>query len=144
MHPKSLKTRLVAIFLVAFVCLNAGGTICVAYCQSAMELIASSEDHCPLKKKADHCDPQPQEKRDSAAKAAGNTMDWCSMTLSFVGAPLEKRAFSSETVVLSAAVKTNVPSPAAFLSSGRSSPPAYRGPPLDRRVDRVKHCLIRI
>ena len=144
MHSKSLKTRLVAIFLVAFVCLNAGGTICVAYCQSAMEAIASSEDHCLLKKKADHGDPQPQEKRDSAAKAAGNTMDWCPMTLSFVGAPLEKRAFSSGTIVLSDAVKTNIPSPAAFPSSDRSSPPTYRGPPLDRRVDRVKHCLIRI
>jgi len=144
MHPKSFKTRLIAIFLVAFVCLNAGGTVCVAYCQSAMEAIAAGEEHCPLKKKAEHCDPQPQEKHDTAARAVGESIDCCTMTLSFVGAPFEKRAFSSETAEISVSVKTKFTSPAGFLTTFKTSPPAYRGPPLDRRADRVKHCLIRI
>lgn len=144
MHSKPLKTRLIAVFLVAFVCLNAGGTVCVAYCQSAMDAIASSEEHCPLKKKAEHCDPQPPNNKDSAAKAAGEAIDCCPMTLSFVGAPFEKRVISADTADIPASVKTKFTSPVAFLTPFATSPPAYRGPPLDRRGDRVKHCLIRI
>ena len=135
---------MIAIFLVAFVCLNAGGAVCVAFCQSAVEAIAASQDHCPLKKKAAHCDPQPRDNKDTAAKAAGEATDCCPMTLSFVGAPFEKRAISSETAAIAASVQTNFTIRAGFLTAFTSSPPAYRGPPLDRRLDRVKRCLIRI
>src|SRR5688500_5530036 len=129
MHPLSFKNKVIAIFLVAFVCLNAGGAVCVAYCQSAMEAIAASEDHRPQKKAA-HCDPAGGNRQETADAVESSKPDCCTMTLSFVGAPIEKRTISFETAEQVIAVKPNFTGPAIFRPSGQSSPPAYRGPPL--------------
>lgn len=146
MHARSIKVKLIAIFLVAFVCLNAGGSICVAYCQAALETLAASKDRCPLKKKASHCDPGKADSNDLAADSIGSDkIDCCTMPVSFIGAPVEKRVFSFETAAPAAAVvKVVWDFPVTFRSARQRHSPVYRGPPLDRRTERIKHKVIRI
>jgi hypothetical protein len=144
MHSKSLTTKLIAVFLVAFVCLNAGGAMCVAYCQSVLEKASVLADHCPLKKKAAHCDPVKSEEGTSVASLGSNEIDCCPMTVSFIGAPIEKRNLSFEAAAISLVAAVRAELPAVPARAARVSPPAYRGPPLDRRVERVKNCIIRI
>ncbi|MGD9589080.1 MAG: hypothetical protein AB7V11_09260 [Pyrinomonadaceae bacterium] len=144
MYQKTVKTKLIAIFLVLFVCLNGGGVLCVAYCQSAFESASAPPEHCPLKKKADHCDPDKSQPDHSVASATDSEMDCCPLTLSFVGGPIEIRSFSyGPTAILPLSIV--LPEPVAFrVSSGQTPPSAYRGPPLDRRIERLKNCIIRI
>ena len=148
MHPKSFKSKLVAMFVVAFVCLNAGGFVCVAHCQASLRSLAASRDHCPLKKKSGHCDPAKFENSGSAAETSDsigtNKIECCRMAFSFIAAPLEKRAFSIAAAATPVVVRIEPVTPAAFDIARQTPPPAYRGPPLDRRVERLKHCIIRI
>lgn len=143
MHQNSLKVKLVAFFVVAFVCLNAGGAVCVAYCRSTLESIIAAH-HCPLGEKSAHCDSADSLADRAAAAAAANGATCCQMTIGFIGAPIEKRTPFSDAAVVPA--KT-IPEKFFFRFSGRPSLPlieAYRGPLRDRRIDRLKHCLIRI
>lgn len=145
MHQKSLKTKLIAIFLVAFVCLNAGGAMCVAYCQSTDKPTTAGADHCPLKKKARHCDPSNQDQNESAVNSfRSNEIGYCPMTVSFIAGPIEQKIFSFETVAAPSAAKAEVLPPVFFGHAGQPAMPAYRGPPLDQRPDRLKRCIIRI
>jgi hypothetical protein len=145
MHSKSFKTKLIAVFLVAFVCLNAGGAMCVAYCQSALEKVSASTEHCPLKKKADHCDPDLTEEAGATANSFGsNEIDCCPMTVSFIGGPIEKRSITFETAAISAVATIRHEAPTLPHKALQILPAAYRGPPMDRRVERVKNCIIRI
>ena len=145
MHSKSLKTKMIAMFLVAFVCLNAGGAVCVAYCQSIGKPVTAGSDHCPLKKKGNHCDPSQQERSsETAASLSSNKLDCCPMTLSFIAAPLEKRAFAFETAPVPALIDEKARSPVFVRNTAQTTIPAYRGPPMDRRPDRLKRCVIRI
>lgn len=144
MRQSSLEIKLIALFVVAFVCLNAGGAVCVAYCRSTLESVASAE-HCPLQKAKNHCDHQATEDANESASAIRtNPADCCPMTISFIGAPIEKRSAFFEQAVVPAEV---VPGQFVFSYSFKPFSPsidAYRGPPLDRRGDRLKHRLIRI
>jgi len=144
MHPKSVKTKLIAIFLVLFVCLNGGGALCVAYCQAVLETVSAPAEHCPLKKKADHCDPDGPEKDTASAVASSHELDCCPLTLSFVCGPIETKRFSFESAAVALIADVPTGSPAIPVLTVESPPPAYRGPPLDRRVERVKNCIIRI
>lgn len=146
MQPESLKIRLVAVFLVAFVCLNAGGFVCVAYCQSSMRSLAAAANHFPLQKKADHCDPSKSENgsREASDSVGTDKIECCRMAFNFVGGPLEKRTFSGETAAAPVAIEIDWTPPALSAGLRQNPPPAYRGPPLDRRGERLKHCVIRI
>ncbi|MGD9562137.1 MAG: hypothetical protein AB7F88_07945 [Pyrinomonadaceae bacterium] len=144
MFRNCIARHITSLFIIAFVCLNAGGAVCVAYCQSALEAIAASEEHWPLKKKAAHCDPAQSDQQEKASAAVGNEINCCPMTLSFVGAPFEKRTFHFETAEFPVIAKSDFAAPATLISSRQTFPPAYRGPPRDRRVERLKHCIIRI
>jgi hypothetical protein len=142
MHAKSLKIRLIAVFLVAFVCLNASGAACVAYCQTSETAFL---DHPPPKKNSKHCEPQSDAPESPSVNfSAGESADCCPMTVSFVGAPLEQTKFSFETAQLAIVANTKPQRPFIFQNARSANPQPYRGPPLDRRIDRVKHCVIRI
>ena len=145
MDPKSFRIKLIAVFLVAFVCLNAGGALCVAYCRSVLEKASDPAEHCPLKKKASHCDTENSEPVAAVASLAGNKIDCCPMTISFIGAPIEKKSLFFEPAAVALVVPVRHDPPSVTLNAASQiSPPAYRGPPLDRRVERVKNCIIRI
>ena len=141
----SIKTRLASLFVLAFVCLNAGGALCVAYCRAYdAELEA---EHCPLKKLDDHCDKAGEGKTgDSASLVASREMDCCPMTVSFFAAPLENRAtqFAAEVEAI-AVTKIAAPTAKVLRLANLFLTYQYRGPPpLDRRVERIKHRLLLI
>ena len=145
MHAKSLRIKLIAVFLVAFVCLNAGGAVCVAYCQTAVEAVIASKDHCPLKKKASHCDPGKGEDTAPSADSIGSSkIDCCVMTVSFIAAPIEKRVFSFQVPAVLVLTDSRPNLPISFQPTRKILPSAYRGPPLDHKVDRIKNRVIRI
>lgn len=138
-------TKLIAIFVVVFICLNAGGFVCVAYCQSSLKSFADSQDHCPLQKSSEHCDPAEKADLPDGADSIGtNKIECCRMAFSFIAAPLEKRTFSAQVATLPVIVQLDPVKPTVFADSRQTPLPTYRGPPLDRRVERLKHCLIRI
>ncbi len=145
MQRRSLTTKFLSLFLVAFVCLNAGGALCVAYCQSSIEASHVPKDHCPLKKKAEHCDPG-QQKQDiqEIAKVGGSQADCCPMTVSFIAAPIEKSSFSVKAPATALIAAFESAEPVNFTRIKINIPTAYRGPPLDQRTSRLKNCVIRI
>jgi len=135
----SFKTRFLALFVTIFVCLNGAGAACVAYCQT-MDEPEETADHCPLKKLSADCDSE----RPSLSSHNGG-FDCCPMTVSFLAAPVEKGSFSVKHSAAVETVKTE-----QFVLSFRSYTPlqssiSYRGPPpLDRRIDRIKHRVLLI
>jgi hypothetical protein len=145
MQRRSLTTKLLSLFLVAFVCLNAGGALCVAYCQSSFEASQVSKDHCPLKKKSQHCDPD-QQKQDShtVANIGGIETDCCPMTVSFIAGPMEKSSFSVKAPPTALIAAFESAEAANFTRIKINIPTAYRGPPLDQRISRLKNGVIRI
>ena len=132
-----------AAFVVAFVCLNAAGAVCVAYCRST-ESVAVSPDHGPLKKTGHHCD-KPEGKSDADAIKTSE-IDCCPMTISFFPAPLEKPTFNfAPATAALVAVGFDVPLAPVLTKFAVGVTESYRGPPLlDRRPDRIKHRLLRI
>lgn len=141
MFRSRLQSRVVAIFVLAFICLNAGGALCVAYCQTFD--LAAEPEHCPLKKKTNHCDPS-EDPSNVVDKIGSHEMDCCPMTVSFFAGPVEKPSFSIEPAVFTPVPVVRLSTPRALLKPHDTPFPAYRGPPLDRRVERLKHCIIRI
>lgn len=123
----------------AFVCLNATGAVCVAYCQP----FEVAPDHCPLQKKSNHCNPaENTPDGDVVRTIGGNKIDCCPMTVSFFPAPVEKRSFSFEALTL--APVAEFASLVLVERNRKTFASAYRRPPLDQRVERLKHCIIRI
>ena len=146
MHRRSLTTKLIAIFLVAFVCLNAGGALCVAYCQSSFEAAQEQKDHCPLTKKAGHCDPEQQMRDGNRFASIGSSeIDCCPMTVSFIAAPVEKNSFPVKAPATALVLPFRPTEPALLKGTKVYVPSAYRGPPpLDLRLSRLKNSVIRI
>ena len=135
--------KLTALFITAFVCLNAGGAMCVAYCQT-FDLAEEPADHCPLKKVSKHCEGQDLADTGTTSVGAGVGLDCCPMTVSFFAAPVEKNSFSIDAAA--EIVAAELPSVNIRFASATTFDRSfnYRGPPLDRRVERIKHCIIRI
>lgn len=142
-HTVSLKTRFLALFVVAFVCLNAGGAFCVAYCQTSDGAVGETE-HCPLKRVSEHCDKTASGSASDAVTINGDEIDCCPMTVGLVAAPVETTVKFPTIVLTAVAATPAVPfRPVGLLSF--SSTFDYRGPPpLDRRVERIKHRLLLI
>ncbi|HKX83792.1 MAG TPA: hypothetical protein VJL58_06220 [Pyrinomonadaceae bacterium] len=143
MFRRKAYIKLTALFVVAFICLNAGGALCVAYCQNFDE--AAEPEHCPLQKLSDHCDKAQVAQDSSAAYLGYHSPDCCPMTVSFFAGPIEKSSFSFDSaakiVTASVAVTRSAFIPVRTQYAATFN---YRGPPLDHRVDRIKHCIIRI
>lgn len=143
MFRRRIQIKLFAVFVMAFVCLNASGAACVAYCET-FEVTAETE-HCPLKKLSEDCDktnePTPQ-----SISLDSHEIDCCPMSVSFFGVPVESKSFSFDQVsrdVLPQYVSLQPSS--SVLSNTFAANFDYRGPPpLDRRFDRLKHRVFRI
>lgn len=143
MSSRVFTTKLLSVFLVVFVCLNAGGALCVAYCQS-FGIADIEKDHCPLAKLDDHCKKASQTSDGDSVSIAENEMGCCPLTVSFLAAPVEPKQITTN---LPAGVPTAEPF-AGFESRIVKINPrtisSYRGPPKDKRVDRIKNCILRI
>ena len=145
MGTGALKIRLLALFVIAFICLNAGGAVCVAYCQS-FEVAVTEHDQCPLNQLENHSGKSENDEagHDSVSADSGE-LDCCPMTVSFFAAPVEKHTYSFDSAPPAAAV-LSVAAVEHEVVQVRTPPIVhYRGPPpLDRRTLRIKHCIIRI
>jgi hypothetical protein len=131
-----------AVFVLLFVCLNAGGAVCVAYCNKFIE--SGKAEHCPLSKNGKHCDREKNTQHESGKAVDGKGMDCCPMTVSFIAGPLEKHSFAFDDSAAPVVEKQLALPIAAFHVTVFPTGHNYRGPPFDRRTDRIKHCLIRI
>lgn len=138
---KRTQTKFASLFIMAFLCLNVGGAICLTYCSQLFfsESVSSDDahlsEHCRLAKK------KAEEKNSSvdAGEAA-----CCMMPVSLFPAPVEKsRSFSVVLIEAVPAPEFEFSTPAVLHISSALTP-VYRPPPLDRRVERLRNCVIRI
>ena len=141
MKPQVFQLKFIAAFVLLFVCLNAGGAVCVAYCRSVV--LSAMDEHCPLAKVDRHCDKSEPVNDEKTALAAGE-IDCCPMIVSLIPGTLEsKQNFSVATVAV--LPSTFSPTP---LSAGRQirylNIPAYRGPPKDERLLHITNRILRI
>ncbi|MGE3466192.1 MAG: hypothetical protein AB7J13_04605 [Pyrinomonadaceae bacterium] len=137
--------RTLAALVLAFICLNVGGIFCLSYChQLTMAASVVSDDphlseHCRQMKKA-------AEERNTGDRIDANEASCCMMPVSLFAAPLEKQTRLDRIVMadaVPAAVGFKYPAP-ALADLDDVATPVYRPPPLDRRVDRLLNCVIRI
>jgi len=141
MTPKSFQAKFIAAFLWIFVCMNAGGAVCVAYCRSVV--LSAKGDHCPLAKKGHHCDRSSKADSDEPSISAVK-FDCCPMIVSFIPGTLEpKQTFDTATAAVPASNLSA--SPIFVVSRNRfQNIPAYRGPPKDERVLHITNRILRI
>ena len=144
MANRPLKIRFLAAFVIAFVCLNASGAVCLAYCQS-FESAVSETEHCPLKKAVEHCDKSTDGKELTSVDLSTGELDCCPMTVSFFAAPVEKSSYS---FVKTSGATASQPDLSGVAFNARANFPvrfSYRGPPpLERSALRNKNFILRI
>ena len=144
MMQKLACRKALAMFVLAFLCLNVGGALCLSYCtQFTLTASVNADDshlseHCRKAKKA-------AEEKNQNSSITANSAACCMLPMGLFAAPVEKLNRFSVVVA-----EVNTPSvPIEFTApvlAGFDAPavPVYRPPPLDRRVERVLHCVIRI
>jgi hypothetical protein len=146
MSPISIKTKLVSLFVLTFLCLNAGGAFCLAYCQSTSAHTADSNDHCPLSKGSSDCHhatQQSQSKEDASSVESG-AVTCCSLAINMFSAPIERKQESVQVADIPERPKA-VEITSTFAARPFNFPPTgFVAPSVDRRDERVKHCLFRI
>jgi hypothetical protein len=147
MSPISIKTKLLSIFVLTFLCLNAGGAVCLAYCQGASAHIEKKDD-CPLAKKSADCPHashgQMPMQSDKAPIAEANSVTCCSLAINVLVAPIERRQMSHDVAVAVTAEPVGVVRRFEFAQIRLPDPVFANTPVLDRRSDRVKHRVFRI
>ena len=146
MSPISIKTKLLSIFVLAFLCLNAGGAVCLVYCVAPATL-ATATEHCPLPKASQaHC---PHANRSQTPKgditlAESNEVSCCSLAINVLVAPIERKQVSHE--VAAVVSERPVVSTPVFAASPTTyfQPLDFRPLLRDRRSERVKNGVFRI
>lgn len=143
------EKRAMAAFVLAFLCLNAIGTLCLSYCSGLAALTASAETRSDDSHLSEHC---------RAMKAAAIEQDrdrekvyaiepaCCMMPVAMLAVPIE-RSVQFDTADAPAAMPASFEYAFEAASASRSNSiqqPVYRPPPLDRRIDRQLNCVIRI
>lgn len=141
--------RVMAAFVLAFLCLNAAGTLCLSYCSGLSALTASAEiqpddshlsEHCRAMKAAAIEQDRDREKAYSIEPAC------CMMPVAMLAVPIE-RTVKIDTADAPAAMPASFEytfEAAATSHSISIQQPVYRPPPLDRRIERQLNCVIRI
>lgn len=137
--------RTVAAFVLAFLCLNVGGVLCLTYCtQIAMAAPAAGDDshlseHCRKAKQA------AEEKNKDSSRLQAAEASCCMLPVAMFSAPVEKRAEFVVNLVVEAPPEMRFKLTAPVFSAHTSiTIPVYRPPPLDRRGERILHSVIRI
>jgi hypothetical protein len=139
-------SRGLAAFVVAFLCLNVAGALCLSWClQMPMAHAAGSDDghlseHCRSMKL------QAEQANEDASRVAAGEAACCMMPVVLFAAPVEKRVELAKFVVV--ADRLAVEQFEYWFSTASyqrtHTVPVYRPPPLDRRPARLLNCVIRI
>lgn len=146
---KPTGKKIVAAFVLAFLCLNVGGFVCLTYCsQIAVAASRPSPDDSHL---SDHCrraKKEAEERDRDATKFDANAASCCMMPVSMFAVPLEKHTRFLAVLVADSAPTVNIEffrfAAPTVIASHITSMTVYRPPPLDRRGERILHSVIRI
>ena len=140
---RSAKIKLVSVFVLTFLCLNAEGAVCVAYCRGFTRPEAKA-DHCPLAKFGAHCPKSKDSKQTGPAYIEFNSMDCCVLSVSLITAPVEKR----QSIVTAGPALVIKPigfyAPVPVPASERVYFTGYSPPPADRQFTHIKNRVLRI
>ena len=139
--------RILATFVLAFICLNAGGFFCLTYCAQTASARPVSDDshlseHCRRAKK------EAAEKDRNSTKLDANAASCCMMPVSMFAVPIEKQTRIADVVIADSLPAVSFEfykfSAPVVVVSTIASTPVYRPPPLDHRVERILHSIFRI
>jgi len=138
----SAQTKLLSFFVLAFICLNAGAAVCVAYCRTSDGASPNSAVGTP----AHHCEKAQKDIEQSGpAITAPRELRPCPMAVSFIAGPIEKHTlpiYKSEAMATPAIPRSIFADP---IFTTAAVPVTYHGPPpLDRRPDRIKQRVLLI
>ena len=145
MSSRPRHNRILAAFVVSFLCLNAVGLLCLSYCGGS---VLASSSHCERMMSAAHCPHARQQAKEVATNSSPSVSvrppSCCMMPVSMFPAPVEKRSTQTAVaVLLLQAERTNVTT--QFERASREVPTfVYRPPPLDKRDAPSLTCVIRI
>ena len=138
--------KALAAFVLAFLCLNVSGALCLSWClQGPMTTLAAASDDSHL---SEHCRMMKwqaeQADQNSSSIGAGQAA-CCMMPVALFAAPVEKRVELANViaVVEMPAVEIEFAPPVIAYHQTHATP-VYRPPPLDRRSERLLNCVIRI
>lgn len=145
MFRRIVQSKILAVFISAFLCLNLSGSLCLAYCHFKK----AEAEHCPLAKlDAESC---PMTKglqknvSDQAAKfSKGQAIDCCTPAINYFIAPLEKHQFSFQIADVPKEKTFSFTPTAAFEKIDFQPDFSYRKPLYDYRKARLKNCVFLI
>jgi hypothetical protein len=145
MNPKAIKTKLLTLFVLTFLCLNAGAAVCLAYCEGTFAHAAEKE-HCPLAKNTADC---PHAGTSGPVKTDGpvaesNAVACCTIAVNIFAAPLERKQVSQEVVAAVPAEPVVVARVAVPQVIVRDETARFTQRFADRQTDRIKNCVFRI
>lgn len=145
MNPVSIKTKLLSLFILAFLCLSAGGAVCLAYCTTPLK--AAQAEHRPLPKASQtHCPRagESQTPKGDITLAESNAVSCYTLAINVFVAPIERKQFSHDLTAV-ASEKRLVSAPVfAYPSTTFIQPLIVRSLMRDRRSERIKNRVFRI
>jgi len=143
----STKFKLLSLFVLTFLCLNAGGAVCVAYCQGFTQS-AAQKDHCPLAKLGAHCPKSKESKQRGPAyiEFNDNSMDCCVLPVTMIAAPVEKRQTMANIALTLVAEIPQLPWSLTprITTAERPFYIIYSSPPANKRFTHIKNQVFRI
>lgn len=142
----STTQRFLAVFVLAFVCLNAGGALCLAYCSDwTSSTTASVPDESHLSEHCKRIKREAEERSKSSLSIEAAEAACCMLPTALFAAPLENRQSDVKFVAVPAAAGQDVPTTSQrAVAKEPADLPVYRPPPIDRRGERLFHGVIRI
>lgn len=146
MTRRSAKIKLLSVFILTFLCLNAGGAVCVAYCQGFTQSVAQ-KDHCPLAKFGSHCPKSKDSNEDGPAyvEFTDNSMDCCVLSVGLIATPFEKKHRTADIVLIAVVEKPQLP--LALVPQTATEKPfyiTYSSAPANKRFTHIKNRVFRI
>jgi hypothetical protein len=147
MKWRSTKIKLLSFFVLTFLCFNAGGAVCVAYCQGFTQS-ADQKNHCPLAKFGAHCpkSKNPTQNGPAYIEFNDNSMDCCVLSVTMIAAPVEKRQRAANLAPTLVAENPQLPGGSVPRITTAEKPfyITYSSPPADKRFTHIKNQVFRI
>ena len=143
MQLRRINTKLISLFVIAFLCMNAGAILCLAYCGQAMK---ASAEHCPLQKAAAHCPHSKTRQTTPTSNPSweASSVKCCVLPVSVFAAPLEIKAGIETAAPVTASPEVVLTATIVPIHSRQIPKFYYRPPPNDRRIDRIRNQVFRI
>ena len=143
MQLRRINTKLISLFVIAFLCMNAGAILCLAYCGQAMK---ASAEHCPLQKAAAHCPHSKTRQTTPTSNPSweASSVKCCVLPVSVFAAPLQIKAGIETTTPVTASPEVVLTATIVPIHSRQIPKFYYRPPPNDRRIDRIRNQVFRI